>query len=847
MNIQLTLAARYLWGRKLRSFLTTLAIIFGVLVIFGMNILLPTMLNAFQTSLLNASGQVDVLITHKTGETFAPRLLNRIQDIRGVRAVSGSLERPINIPANFYRSGTVGAVSLIGIEPRAAQQIRDYTIAQGRFLQNNDTNVAVITGALADTLKLKLGDELALPTVQGAVKLKIIGIRQAQMMPGNEPVWVTLNQAQKLLNLPNRINTMEVKLDTLDAAQRDAITNAIAQTVGDEYQLGGLASGSEFLASLQSAQLAFNGLGFLALFMGGFIIFNTFRTVVAERRHDIGMLRALGANRRTIIGLILVEGILQGVLGTAIGIGLGYLLGAGLISAISGLFQDFLHITLGAPVVEPSLVVVSIVLGVGVTLFSGLMPALSASRVPPLEALRPSVAQVETVRRISVTTIVGIILIAFAGASLFTHNVSIVALGGLSFLIGLVLLAPALVKPIARVFGGLVAVVFAREGTADLARGNLTRQPSRAAITASATMIGLAILVAAVGVLMSLRGGIDGVLEKSLGSDYLLLPPALGVWGSDLGADENLANRLRAVYGVRAVSTTRFAATSIDDQQVNLLGIDPETFPQVSGLNFSAGDSRTAYQQLAQGRAIILNGVGAAQYGLGVGDSVKIASPEGEQTYQVVAVANDFINTKITTAYVSQANLKRDFHKTEDVLIQIDLAPNADVAHVEARFQEIVARYPQFKLISGSAYVQEMRQTFNMAFSFYYILLGFLALPSLIAILNTLAIGVIERTREIGMLRAIGATRRQVRRTILAEAILLAATGTAFGILAGLYLGYVMVLGIGASGMFPLEYSFPLAGALAAVAVGLLFGVIAALIPARQAAQMDIIHALRYE
>ncbi len=847
MSIQLTLAARYLWGRKLRTLLTTLAIIFGVLVIFGMNMLLPTMLAAFQTGLLNASGQVDVLVTHKTGETFSPSVLNRLESIRGVYAVSGSLERAVNIPANFYRNGTVGAVTLIGIEPKAAQQIREYSLAQGRFLQNNDTNVVVITGALADTLKLKAGDELALPTVQGTVKLQIIGIRQAQTMPGNEPIWVTLNEAQKVLNLPKRINTIEIKLDTTDSAQRDAITNAIATTLGDEFQLGGLASGSELLASFQNAQMAFNGLGFLALFMGGFIIFNTFRTIVAERRHDIGMLRAIGASRRTIVGLFLIEGLLQGVVGTAIGLGLGYLMGLAILALANTAYEQILHLKLGAPVIEPALLVITIGLGVGVTLVSGLLPALSASRVPPLEALRPNVAQVEIRSRISKATIAGIVLILIAGASLFTRNLGIVALGGLFFLIGLVLLAPALVKPIARVFSGLIGIVFAREGTASLAQGNLTRQPSRAAITASATMIGLAILVASIGLISSMLGSVNSILEKTLGSDYLLIPPSIGAWSGDVGADENLANRLHSVYGVSAVSTLRFAATTIGDQQVNLLGIDPEAFPQVSGLNFSEGDPRTAYQQLGSGRAIIMNGVGAAQMRIHAGDNIKLASPEGEQTYRVVAIASDFLNTKITTAYISQANMKRDFHKTEDIFIQVDLAPNANVEQVDARFQEIVARYPQFKLISGRAYLQEMSQLYQATFSVFYVLLAVLAFPSLIAILNTLAIGVIERTREIGMLRAIGATRKQVRRTILAEAILLAATGTAFGILAGLYLGYVMVLGIGASGMFPLEYAFPFAGALAAVAAGLIFGVVAALIPARQAAQMDIVHALRYE
>lgn len=847
MPIQFTLAARYLWGRKLRTFLTTLAIIFGVLVIFGMNILLPTMLASFQSGVLSASGQVDITITHKSGESFPPRVLSIVQNTPGVRAASGSLERPVNIPAGFFRQGTVGAVVLIGIDPKSAQQLRDYSVREGRFLQNTDTNAAVITAGLADTVGVKLGDELPLPTVQGVARLKIIGIRAAQSVPGNEPVWVTLAEAQKLLNLPGRINTVEANLTTTDPAPRAAIQQTLENALGDDYRFGGLGTQSEIFASLQTAQMAFNLFGFLSLFMGGFIIFNTFRTVVAERRHDIGMLRAVGASRRTIVTLFLVEGLLQGIVGTAAGIGMGYLLGVGVTALMAVALQQFLHVQMGAPVVEPLLVVITVLLGIGVTLASGLLPAFRASRVTPLEALRPAVAEVQVGRRVSKLTLVGAALIVFALAGLLSRNLGLVGLGGLAFLIGVVLIAPALVRPIATVFSALFAVAFARDGTATLAEGNLTRQPSRAAITASATMIGMAIIVAVVGLLSSLTGSVYGILEKTLGSDYLLLPPALGVWSTDVGADAGLADRLRGVYGVSVVSTLRFASTTINGEPVNLLGVDPEAFPRVSGLNFQAGDPLAAFAGLARGRTIILNGATATKLRAQLGAAVKVSSPEGEQSYQVVGIGSDYLNTKILTAYTSQANLKRDFHKTEDVFIQLNLAPGADAAQVEPRLKEIAARYPQFKLISGKAYFEENRQTFEGAFAIFYALLVVLTVPSLIAILNTLAIGVIERTREIGMLRAIGATRRQVRRTILTEALLLAATGTGFGILAGLYLGYVMVLGLNASGVFPVEYSFPLAGVLVAIAVGLLFGVAAALIPARQAAGMNIIRALRYE
>lgn len=847
MPIQLTLARRYLWGRKLRTFLTTLAIVFGVLVIFGMNILLPTMLQAFQAGVLTASGQVDLTVTQKSGDVFAPRVLSVVEDTPGVRFATASLERTLNIPANFYRQGSVGALNLIGLEPKTAQQLRDYSVSRGRFLDDDDTNVAVITAGLADTLGLNLGDDLSIPTSRGSTKLKIVGIRPALSIPGNEPVWVTLPEAQKLLDLDNRINTVDANFDTNDPAQRALIQKAIAGKLGPDYSFGGLGSDSDLFASLQTAQQAFNLLGFLALFMGGFIIFNTFRTVVAERRHDIGMLRAVGSSRFTIISLFVTEGLLQGIVGTTIGIGLGYLMGVGLVIGLSSVFEQFLHVKIGAPVVEPALLVLTIVLGVGVTLFSGLLPAWRASRVTPLEALRPSAAEVESRKPLSKGTIAGIVLIGLALVGLLTRNVEFVALGGFSFLLGLVLVAPALVKPMANVLGSMFALVFAREGTGSLAEGNLTRQPSRAAITASATMIGLAIIVAAVGLITSLTGGISAILEKSLGSDYLLLPPSVGVWSTDVGADSSLADRLRGVVGVSAVSTLRFAPATLNNKQVNLLGIDPVDFPKVSGLNFTEGDPAAVYGELANGRQLIVNGATAAQLGVHAGDNVTLSSPEGLQTYRVAGVASDYLNTKILTAYTSQANLKKDFHKTQDVFIQLNLAPGADRAQVEARLNDIVTKYPQFKLISGKDYLEQNQQLFNAAFSFYYVLFIVLALPSLIAILNTLAIGVIERTREIGMLRAIGATRGQVRRTILIEALLLAAIGTAFGLLGGLYLGYVIVLGLNASGVWPIQYSFPFTGIVAATAIGLIFGVLAALLPARQAAQLDIIRALRYE
>jgi putative ABC transport system permease protein len=846
MLLQLTLASRYLWGRKLRTFLTTLAVMFGVLVIFGMNILIPTLLDAFEGNLRAASHQVDVTVTEKTGESFSASVLRKVKAVDGVQAAAGSLNRTLNVPDNFYgRDVSLSAVSLVGIDPGSAQTIRDYSLKQGRFLRSEDTTAALITLSLAEQVKLALGDTLSLPTAAGAVKLKVVGLLPARTLPGNEEVLVSLSEAQKLLDLPDRINTIEANLDTTDPARRAVIQQALEQYLGNNYQLGALSSGGELLASFQNGQTAFNLMGVMALFMGGFIIFNTFRTIVAERRHDIGMLRALGAGRGAILGMILIEGVLQGVAGTLAGLAMGYLLGAGILALISPIYAQLLHIKTGTPIIDPSLVVTSVMLGVGVTLVAGLLPALSASRVTPLEALRPSFTE-SIGAALGTGSLVGAGLIGFAGIVLFSKQGGLVALGGVALLVGLVLVAPALIRPIAVVFGGLLTILFATEGTGTLAEGNLTRQTSRAAVTASAIMIGIAIIVALGGMISSLNDFTAGIMQKTLGSDYLLVPPSIATWAGNVGASRGLADKLREVRGVGVVNTMRYAASTVNGKAVSLLGIDPVFYPRASGLDFLEGDPTTAYTALGAEHSLIVNGLLAANAGLKTGDIVRLSTPDGEQQYRVVAVAGDYVNFKILTAYISQANMEAQFHKSEDVFIQINLAPGAVATDVEPRLRAIVKDYPQFHFIAGKVYRDDLMQQTQSAYAILYILLGVLAVPSLIALLNTLAIGVIERTREIGMLRAIGATQGQVRRMVVAESLLLAGIGTAFGLVAGIYLGDVMVVGLSAAGL-RIPYSFPAAGLLSAVATGMVFGVLAALLPARQAARLEIIRALHYE
>jgi putative ABC transport system permease protein len=437
-------------------------------------------------------------------------------------------------------------------------------------------------------------------------------------------------------------------------------------------------------------------------------------------------------------------------------------------------------------------------------------------------------------------------MIVVALIALFSQNLGLTGLGGILFFFGLLLVSPGLIHPIAGALARLAEIIFARQGTGHLAAGNLTRQPSRTAVTASATMIGLAVVLMATSIVTSISLGFEGVLKKTLGSDFLIIPPSVMVWEGNVGAKPELAKDIRSLEGVEAVSSLRFAASEIAGTPISLLGIEPSSFAKVSGIEITKGDQAQALDAMQNGRSVIINTVLSSLVGADVGDEILLITGDGEQAYHIAAIGWDFLNAKIPSAYISHENIANDFGMAEDIMLQANLKPNVDRDTIEPQIQALLESYPQFSLISGAEYLEQNSALMDAAFAGMYGLLIFMAIPSLIAMINTLAIGVIERTREIGMLRAVGTTRKQIRTVILAEALILAAIGTSFGVAAGLYLGYLGVQSLEVAG-FPMEYIFPASGVVAAILAGLIFGALAAIIPARQAAKMDIVTALRFE
>ena len=337
MRGQFLLAFRYLTGRKTRLVLTTLAIVFGVMVLFGMNSMLPGVMNGFRHTMITAAGKVDITISSSSNNMFDQAVLARVIDVEGVSAATGSLQRSIQIPARL--GGTTdpitgsAAINLTGLDLATAFSVRNYRVDEGRFLQEGDRYAAVAGYNLARKMDFAVGDTLTLPSSLGTTELEIVGISSQFEGATTDEVYVPLATAQEILHMPGLISAVDILLDA--GVDKAVVETDLISTLGSQFKIGAVMVGTELTAALELGESMMWLMGIMALAMAAFIIFNTFRTVVAERRRDMGMLRAVGASKRTVMQLIITESVIQGVIGTALGLVAGYLLAWGMLQAMS--------------------------------------------------------------------------------------------------------------------------------------------------------------------------------------------------------------------------------------------------------------------------------------------------------------------------------------------------------------------------------------------------------------------------------------------------------------------------------------------------------------------------------
>src|SRR5579859_4701229 len=359
-------------------------------------------------------------------------------------------------------------------------------------------------------------------------------------------------------------------------------------------------------------------------------------------------------------------------------------------------------------------------------------------------------------------------------------------------------------------------------------------------------MIGLAPWIMMAALIASFAQYIVTIMSDTFASDLMILPQTIGVYNSIVGADDSLETKVKALPDVQTVAGLRYASTVAGDQGLEVLGIDPQVYPQVSKLEFNTGTPEAGFAALSAGRNAIISSLTAQALKVDVGSDVVIETPTGPQTYHISAIANDTLTFKIDAMYISQDNLKTDFQKTEDVLLMINLKPGADKNAALAEINTILKDYPQFTGHISGEYRDALIQTSNGAFIFFYALAVLILIPAALGLLNTLTINILERTREIGVVRAVGGSKRQVRRIVTAEALLLGLFGAAAGVLTGVALSYGFIAAFSTIG-WKMPYFFPISGIIAAVIIGVLLALFAAIIPARNAAKLDILRALQFQ
>ena len=849
---ELPLAISYLKGRPIRTIMTILSIVIGVMMMFGLNGMAPAIKDLFISSTQSmALSNVDLYITRRDGGFFRQEYEDNVGAVKGVEATASMIARAVAVPPDHYTTADGRAISTIqvyGVDTSSTDDAFNIVtaggrrLAAGRLLQAGDVQVVLISELFAQGLGIGLGEMVKLPGAGGWLNFEVVGLLDDPgLMLGSQQVFMPIPAAQDLLNTPNRINIIMGRY--AEGSDARAIDTAVGSIFGRGYELSPLEGGADIWAALMEyMNVIFTMFGLLALAMAGLIMFNTFRTSVVERRRDIGMLRAVGAKRRIVMRTILYEGLILAVAGTVLGMLLGFGFAYGAKAGLASMMEGLMGRPLGEPRFTLLTYAVAIAFGVGVPLVSILLPARAASDITPLEAMRPTTISQEAALKRS-RLIIGFVSLVLGLAGLLSGVFQLMALGMIIFLLALGLLGPMLISPITATFSRVLNLVFGQEG--GIAASNIARQPRRAAITASSLMVALAILIGLGGMLASVYGGALRFLDASLRSDYIMIS-SLIVTNDTLGAGPDLAETVKRVRGVEELTTMRqIDIMDADGIGIRLIGIDPLNYARIAGLSFVEGDE-SAYERVQNGNAVIINGRFASQFGVGIRDMITLEGDHGPLNVEVAAIGLDYLNMKLPSVYMEQTSLTREYGVRNDVFLLVNSEPGADLEQLEEDLQAATRAYPGFGIISREQLRTSQEQVTRSGTIGMNIMLSLLAAPALLGLANALGINVIERTREIGMLRAVGAKRRQIRRMIIAESLLLSLMGIALGVISGIMLSFVMTGVLEFAGL-TIPYSFPGVGVLTAIAAGLICGILAALIPARRASDLQIVVALAYE
>ena len=851
-------ALRGIAGRKLRTVLTALAIVLGVAMVSGTYVLTDTIDKAFSNIFEESYANTDVAVTGKGfdisaqgNQSIAPpfpaSLLDEVKAVPDVAAAAGAVSDQ-TLTKILTRKGkavsTNGAPSFgFGIDP-SQPQFNPLRLVEGRYPAAS--NEVVIDVATAEKHGYKVGDTVRIATAQPVRSFQLVGLAQYGEVKslGTATFAVfTIPAAQKLLDREGELDSISVAAKPgvapaqLAAELRTALPKSVTVRTGDQ-QATEDAKSVEFTDFIRYFLLAFAG---VALFVGAFVIFNTLSITVAQRTREFATLRTIGASRRQVMGAVVLEAFLTGLVASLVGLGAG----VGLAIGLDALFAKLdLDLPAANTVFATRTVVVSLLVGTVVTVVAGILPAVRATRVPPIAAVRegyqpPRGRLAPFMPYIALATIA--LAVALLGFALFKDELATgprlasMGLGVLVLFAGVAMVSSRLVRPLAAVVGWPATRIGGVAGK--LAKGNSTRNPGRTASTAAALMIGIA-LVTFVAVLASgMKASNRGAIEDQVKADYVVTSQD-GFTPFVKGAGEALERSADA----SVVTSVRSELAKVDGKGLYLTGIDPREIADVYNFEWKDGSPETV-ASLGSRDAIVSKSF-ADEKNLAVGETMPVLSSDGRRTTLIVRAVYEPppFYPILGEVSIRKSTFDTLYERPRDQFVFVNTA--ATSAATSAALAEDVEDFPDAKVQTRNAWIDEQDKDFNQFLSMLYVLLALSVIVSIFGMVNTLVLSVFERTRELGMLRAVGMTRFQTRVMVTDESVITALIGAALGLPLGIFLA---VLVTKALGQFDVQISVPGRQLVFFAIVAAIVGMLAAILPARRAARLNVLNALQYE